>query len=285
MITLKSYIHYLNDSGRKTARDTYSILLTTFEKWLTLRGKTLDTFTATDVEAFVRGCSNSNTGNMYLASIRGYLKFRSGSIPPGDPRVITETQRYNQVMMVSRLRVPVKRSKVALSVPELSDLLDRIRESGSQEIYDATIVHFYFGARPVELAVNLRDAKINWSDRSMILLTAKTGSDRFLAWNPKVTPYLKRWYKRLPLPYARRWYTKNVCGFSDDTIRITAKTARKTVQTQFRLRGIDDFITDSILGHKSKSPMADRYTDFQMFDERVRDAMEMKHYMVVDEII
>ena len=111
-------------------------------------------------------------------------------------------------------------------------------------IYDGVILHFYFGARPIELAYWLRTsgvehpAKINWKDRSMQLYTAKTGDYRYLAWHPAVTPYLKEWFDAIRSPSLftdpNEWLTRRVNKYTVAGVHITAKSREKIRADQFQ---------------------------------------------------
>ncbi|MGP8138294.1 MAG: hypothetical protein ACLQCW_00545 [Methanoregula sp.] len=120
----------------------------------------------------------------------------------------------------------------------------------------------------------------------MQLYTAKTGDYRYLAWHPVITPHLKRWIAALPtFAYPNAWLTTRIKEYTVGGVRVTAKTGRKTVQTQFRLAGISDHITDAVLGHVSRSAMGDHYTDFTQFEPEIKRAMVDRHYMIVKGLI
>ena len=58
------------------------------------------------------------------------------------------------------------------------------------------------------------------------------------------------------------------------------------MQTNFRISGIPDYITDAVLGHISRSSaIGDQYTDFAMFEPEIRKAMEEQHYMVTGGVL
>ena len=178
-------------------------------------------------------------------------------------------------------------SRLPTLLPCMKSLLKTIEDTEKDDLlYSAAVVQFYFGARPVELAHWLRSAKIDWNKRSMIIMTAKTHRERFLAWHEKITPHLNKWYSSLPVSEGSKWITRKLGKYSIDGMKITAKTGRKTIQTQFRLAGVDDMYTDMILGHVSRtSKIGDIYTDFEQFDAQIRDVMENKHFMLTQNVI
>lgn len=288
---IQSYVSHLKQNGREMASTRYASALRTFAGYLhgiKPTGKTFDTFTTNDVESYVRSIPNANTANMALSVIRGYMEYRSQSLDIDDPRAPRELQRSNQLGRIKPAKIIPTREKKSLTPEELRQLLKAIEDNehgkDADLIYAATVVQFYFGARPVELHNWLRRAKINWKDNSMVIMTAKTHRERFLAWHPNLTPYLTLWYQSLPLPGLERWLTRRIKKYSFQGMKVTAKTGRKTVQTQFRLRKIDDNTIDIIIGH-TINKIADIYTDFAEFDNMVRDIMVNKHYMIEEKII
>ena len=57
------------------------------------------------------------------------------------------------------------------------------------------------------------------------------------------------------------------------------------MQTQFRLSGVPDYITDHVLGHVTRSATGDIYMDFTQMETQIRNAMIRDHYMVKNGII
>jgi integrase len=283
---ITKYTAHLARTGRDPSGKLYHSMLGTFSFWLSKNNRDFSSFTMVDVETYLHSIGNANTANAFLAALKGYMKFRCASLPLDSPNIMRETQRMNQLNIVRAKQIKPKREKVSLTPEELRSLLEKIETTETNDlVYSAAIVQFYFGARPTELAVWLRSAKINWDKNSMVLMTCKTKRERFLAWNKKITPHLNKWYSSLPVSENGKWITRKLGKYSVGGMKITAKTGRKTLQTQFRLRGIDDMITNMILGHVTDSKMADVYTDFEQFDFKIRDVMVNKHYMIQENII
>ena len=269
---------------------TYGSLLQTFESWLDMKNKSFDDFAVIDLQEYGKTAYSSSSSNTLMASVKAYLKYRVGSLPMGDPRLMSETHRENQMRLLRPERTPSKIRKKALTVEELSALIEKMKEDGMSEVaLCGAIVTFYFGARPSELAVYLKTAKIDWKDRSMIITTAKrSGSERYLAWHPKITPFLETWFNALDkIPYPEEWVTKRINRYSVGGLKITSRVARRTFQTNMRNAGIDDFYSDFILGHVSKSPIADVYTDYSdpKFKNKIREVMCDQHYMIIGKVI
>jgi integrase len=280
------YAAHLVGTGRDPSSKLYQSVLGTFSFWLSKNNRDFFSFTMVDVETYLHSIGNANTANAFLAALKGYMKFRCASLPIDSPNIMRETQRMNQLNIVRAKQINPKREKVSLTPEELRSLLEKIETTETNDlVYSAAVIHFYFGARPTELAVWMRSAKISWDKNSMVIMTCKTNRERFLAWHKKITPHLNKWYSSLPVSENGKWITRKLGKYSIGGMKITAKTGRKTLQTQFRLRGIDDMITNMILGHVTDSKMADVYTDFEQFDSKIRDVMVNKHYMIQEKII
>jgi integrase len=286
-IEILNYTAHLAGTDRISAGKLYASMLGKFSFWLKHSKRDFSTFTTVDAESYLHTIANENTYNAFLAALKGYMKFRCASLPVDSGNVMRETQRFNQINILRAKQVKPKREKVSLTPDELRSLLQTIEKNEKNDlVYSGAVVQFYFGARPSELAVWLRSANINWEKRSMVIMTCKTHRERFLAWHEKITPHLNKWYSALPVSENGKWITRRLGHYSVDGMKVTAKTGRKTLQTQFRLRGIDDMIIDMILGHSSRSSkIGDVYTDFEQFDARIRDVMVNKHYMIQENII
>ncbi len=295
-LEINRFTQYLTSVGKIPAARIYKSSLRGFSFWLSNRQKTFDTFTVIDAQEYMSGVKNNSTANLFLGAIRGYMKFRNVTLPIGDPRVLIETQRENQLRGLKSRSKRIKREKVALTVEDLREflaVLGRLPKTPRNElVYCGVILHWYFGARPVELGHWLRTSgvehpsEINWKNNTMQLYTAKTGDYRFLAWHPAITPHLKRWIAALPtFAYPNAWLTMRIKEYTVGGVRVTAKTGRRTVQTQFRLSGIPDYITDHVLGHVSRSAIGDIYMDFTQMESQIKDAMIRDHYMVKNGII
>jgi len=291
MITLDDFLNYLRRSKYSPdTLDTYGSLLSNFESWLDMRNKSLDTFTTLDAQEYSKKSYATSSANTFIAAVKSYLRFRVGTLPMGDPNLMQETQRENQIRLLRAGRTPSKIKKSALSVEEVGQLFKKMRDNGAGETeLCGAILSFYFGARTTELSVGLKKARINWKKCEMIIPTLKRGgSERYIAWHESITPYLQKWYDAVDgISYPREWITKKLHKYKVGGLTITSRVARKTFQTNMRNVGIDDFYADHILGHVSKSPIADVYTDYsdESFKDKIREIMCDKHYMVIAGLI
>lgn len=292
--TLDDYKNYLKRINKSPSSKTYFSVLTGFKSWLNdTYGKSFDNFTSNDALEYKNTQNSADSENMFMAALKGYCNYRIGSYDSDDPRINKEFHRLTQLKQIPRRRKTKTFKKVALNPDELKQLLRQIRKDNANIenpfddlLYVGTIIQFYFGARPIELAYHIKDARINWEKCEMIIHTAKIGDERYLAWHPKLTPYMKVWCENAPYPSPSEWLTKKIRKYNIDGMRITAKTARKTVETQMRISDINDFLTDKILGHVSKtSAIGDVYTDFTQVAPLLKDVFINKHYMIVNNII
>jgi integrase len=294
-VELSKFKIYLVNSNRAPASETYVTVLDVFSSWLSAQKKDLRSFSANDVEEYYRNISNANTANMFLAALKSFMRYHIATIDNNND-FLTESRKITQISTIRPRPRRGKREKVALSEDELVALLSQLRAkprtAHNDLVYSGTILHFYFGARPVELAHWLRTkgvehpAKIDWKNNRMELWTAKVHFYRVLAWNDVITPHLKRWCNAIEsFTSPRKWMTQRIGRYEVNGVHITAKTGRKTVQTQMRLAGVSDFITDTILGHVSNSSaIGDVYTDFELFVPQIEEVMKNKHYMLSERL-
>jgi len=290
LVPIASYIQFLKENKRLAAARSYEMMIRPFGRWLAGRGRTLDTFTQNDVETYRRAIPNPNTSNQFFYAIRGYAAYRTGALDFGDPRVIPEMQRSNQLRLMRPEKPLPKMEKKYLTSVELKNLLRRIYQDTRDEVFHAACVcQFYFGARPIELAHHLKfgehRAKINWNKNEMQLWTAKRGGYRYIAWHDDVSPYLQTWYDALPVAPEGEWLTRRLRKYSVGKLRLRAYTGRYSLQTHFRLTRADELLVDSVMGHASQSRIGDVYTSFDAFQDDIRQMMEDNHYMIRDGVI
>ncbi|MFA6695047.1 MAG: site-specific integrase [Sphaerochaeta sp.] len=290
LVPLEQYIDFLKDNRRNAAARSYRMALRPFGRWLAQKGRTLDTFTQNDVETFRRQIENANSSNMFFYAIRGYARYRTGALDFGDPRVVSEMQRANQLKLLRPEKPIPNDSKKYLTSEELKKFLKKVYQDTQDEVlYSACVCQFYFGARPIELSYHLRSgdhaAKINWKDNEMMLYTAKRGVMRYLAWHDDISPYLETWYEALPVDLPGEWLTRRIRKYTGGGVRLRAYTGRYSLQTHLRKARVDDMLIDNIMGHVSSSPVADIYTSFDAFQDDIRQIMTDSHYMIVDGVI
>lgn len=280
MQTMDHFIQTLEKKrGEKSVAKPYKHLLRKFESWLTSQGKTIDDFTATDVELFMSELKPS-TANVFLSGIREYARFRVDNAP--NEYYVWEDRRYHSLQSIRPLRNPRKIRKESLTPAEVARLLDLT--SDYEPLHAGTVCLFYFGWRPVEATVNLADAEISWKKRYIKLRTAKAGHERLLPWAEEITPYLRAWRgfvksKLVKYRYPEEWLSKRLKLLSRlFDVSVTAKTGRKTVETQLRKAGVEQWMINFLLGHSVKIP--DIYSDWVELLEDLRGVMEERHYLL-----
>ena len=290
LVPLSSYIAFLVQNKRHAAARSYEMMLRPFARRLAETGRTLDTFTQNDVETYRRAIPNPNTSNQFFYAIRGYASYRTGALDFGDPRVIAEMQRANQLRLMRPEKPMPKSEKKYLTPAELKSFLKRLYKDTEDEVlYSAVVCQFYFGARPIELAHHLKfgehAAKIRWNKNDMMIWTAKRGGYRYLAWHDDITPYLETWYSALPVEPAGEWVTSRIRKYSVGKLRMKSYIGRYSLQTHLRLARADELLIDSVMGHASQSRIADAYTSFDAFQDDMKQMMEDNHYMIREGVV
>ena len=288
-----AFLEHLISTGKVQAAKTYGSLLNSFQRWLRSKKLTIDQATTSHVDQYIAGV---NSQGVTLTAIREYFKYRYTSMEIGDPKFYSEMQRYTQLELIRPKRRPKKLKKFALTPDELSKFFDVLRKKeASEELIAGFVTLFYFGARPGEMAGYLATARVSFPKHEMFVLTEKTLVERYLAWHPKLDPYLKTWYEVVRengnegLPYPGEWLTKKLKREVGSLrviagVQVTSRTARRTFETQMRLRNVADITIRAILGHTDTS-MSDVYTDWTMFVPVVQETMRKNHYMIENGVI
>jgi len=277
---------FISTINHKKISKPYYYLLKNFEEYLISQGRTLDNFTPSDVQIFMHKQPPSSS-NVFLAAIRQFAEWKAQRAYSAEDYIL-ESRRVLALRQMRPLRNPKKIVKTALNTYELDKLLNNVKVN--IPLYIATMVFFYFGWRPSEATNNILDADINFDGRYMIIKTAKAGHDRIVPWSPRMDDYVKGWYLYVKntlsnYKYPEEWYTKNIKPLSKNIgFKITARSARKTFETQMRKLDIEQWKIDAILGH-TNNKIRDVYTDWTQLLEELRDIMENKHYMIVHKII
>lgn len=288
-MSVEGFIEYYNALGKKISKPYY-YLLKGFEDWLKERGKDLDNFTPNDAEMYyyIVAKRSPRSANLFLSAIRKYAEWRVRSATTDD-EFIREERRLWGLRGIRMKKVPVEIKKEALSDEELKRLL--YATVPNVRLFVATVVHFYFGWRPYEGAVDIRNARVNWSENYMIIRTAKVGNERILVWADEISPFIKTWYnfavtKLSGMKYPQEWYTKAIKPVGNRLgLRITARTARKTFETHMRKNGVEQWAINFLLGHTTTIP--DVYTDWGELIDYLRGIMTEKHYLlpILDEVV
>lgn len=288
-MSVEGFINYYNTLGKKIAKPYY-YLLKGFEAWLAEQGKTLDNFTPNDAEMYyhIVAKDSPRSANLFLSAIRKYAEWRVRGATT-DEEFVKEERRLWGLKGIRMQKVPREIKKEALNEEELKKLL--ITTIPNPPLFVATVVHFYFGWRPYEGAVDITRARMDWENNYMVIRTAKVGNERILVWADEIAPFVAYWYnfartKLVNIKRPEEWYTKAIKPVGKRLgLQVTARTARKTFETQMRKRGVEQWAINFILGHTTTIP--DVYTDWGELREYLRNIMEDKHYLlpILDEVM
>lgn len=295
-IPLDRYIAYLEQNGRHSTAYNHRRWLGAFRDWLRrTKHRGLDEFQYTDAEEYMHHLGKPWLANKFKDTIRAYQKYRIVSLPLGDPGAAIEIQRQGQLDGLRQVRQPRVFEKISLEPQEVREFLGRLATDLDPLVHSLGVLLAYWGCRPLEVERDLGTAKLHWETCEVFLRTSKTGHERYLCWPPQLTPHVKRVHEAAPLDYPGEWFTKKTKWYQEHRairtggIRVTAKTFRRTFQTQERVLGVPDRIIDLVLGHEnSSSRMGDTYTDFTAagFRDQIRDVLLTdKHYLIKNNII
>jgi len=229
-----------------------------------------------------------STANTLIAAVRSYLKFlKKGAV--SDEDYYKYARLYDRLTEVSYRKIPRVITRKGIGLSNLKLCLEEI--DYDEHLFASTMVHYYLGSRPVELAyefeegrINLKEErkiaerKIDFEQKLIAIITAKTEDERIIPIDNRMVPYFEVWYenlgKVLRCERPREWLTRRLRNKTP--IKITAKTARQTLETQMRRRW-DQWIVDYWIGHTTKIP--DIYTDFVEAIEDIRAEYMPNHYL------
>jgi len=302
------FLDYLYEN-KPGAYKLYSQALRGYVRWLRSkfrREREVDELTLEDlkpmyVESFLSRYKNSYTFNAYLSAFRSLARFAQKELIPTTVEEFMYLHRFVAgIDMIKDREVPKYFSREALSEEELEELLVAVAED--EMLFSATVVHFYFGARPIELAQRYVEVKLELNrvgelvkrhGRAMVdfescivcMPVAKTRTRvKVLPFRP-IADHFELWLSNIDevLKYARgranEWYTKHIKPYSERLgFPVTAKTGRKTFETMMRMRGVEQWKIDYWLGHSTSIP--DIYTDYNLLLPEIEKSIVGNHYLL-----
>jgi integrase len=244
------------------------------------------------------GMAKPSTANLFRGAIITFIKYRAGSMDMGNPSYMIEVQRLSQMQMAPRRRKIREFEKIALTPQEVMILLSKIKKNFGEPMYSMAMVFAYTGARPGELEGfkigdvwhSLKTAKIDWKRRTALVTTEKTHNQRLIIWCPQMDRHFRTFHDSLPCLYPGRNFSMHMYRWQSGDknmvggIKTTAKTLRRSFETNHRILGVPQLLVDHVLGH-TKGSISDVYTDYTAFEPKLRDFMERGHYMVVNGIL
>ena len=295
-LSIAEFLDYISKTKKKATSETYRKLL---KGYLEFIGKTPEEATIFDidrrsVEKYLRK-RPPNTQNTLIAALRSYANFVEDNVPIGSvEKYLMYREAIQRVRRFKRVKTPRMPKKEALTVEELRRLFSLLDDN--ETLYNAAAVHFYLGARPIEIATPFVVRRIipgrqdygNFIDlenRLVTIVTAKTGDLRIIPYPREMEPFFLAWNEIAEeiMGYGggreNEWFTKKMKKYSAELgIRITAKTARKTVETELSRMGVPQWQINYWLGHRTGIP--DAYRDFtQLLDELRRNIAE-RHFIL-----
>jgi len=295
---VKSFINYMDRIGKRQAAKLYYFLLKRFAESINVKFEELN-FNHMDnasLEMFVSTLV-PRTANAFVSSVKSYFTYlKKTSITDDDYYMFS---RMADKLAVKSVKVPRIITKKALSDLELEMLLDFLKYDKDEFLYATAVFHFYLGARPVELAQKFREGEIDFEsnhpervidfDNKLIsIITAKTGDQRIIPLDDRIIPYAEIWYegheKIAEQARGREWLTNHLRTKSKYLgFKVTAKTARRTFETKMRLKPINNlradkqFYIDYWIGHTTTIP--DIYTDFIEAIEDIKKSFAPQNYV------
>ena len=286
---ISGFLDHLLKTDKVKSAETYYYQLKILASYLDMELEELDynSITPVSLSECMAGM-NPNSANTLLAAVRSYARYLK--------KTATNRREYNDfswfydsISEIEYRTIPKIALRKGIKLEKLAELLEILRD---EHLLSATVVHFYLGARPVELAqefvegeITLEEVdakrKIDFKNRLISIVTAKThGSMRIAPIDERVLPFFRIWYeeldKVLELGRPREWFTSSLRKFRRIGFRITAKTARQTFETEMRGR-MDQWKVNYILGHATTTP--DIYTGWEKIIKDLGKELSEKHYL------
>jgi len=262
---------------------------------------TLDDLKPSLVEWYMSGVTNPHTANTFLSACKSLLSFVKKEFLPKSMEdfayITTFEGAFSRIKFRDTSTIPFGES---LSEEKFSELLELVSEDDF--MFSATVVHFYFGARPIELARRFREVNVDEDDvreiikrygtafvdfdKGLIAIPiAKTEKGvRILPFDP-VREHVERWVNGIDavLSYKEdrrdEWFTKRIKKYSKVLgVRVTAYTARKTIRTFLDKLGVEEWEKKYWMGHKTGVP--GKYRDVRELMPKLRRDIAERHYVV-----
>ena len=101
---LMGFLEFTESSKKTKTFKTYKALLVPFDRWLNLKGSSIDSFTTDDMQAYLLDKSDWSltTGSVFLGAVKSYSKYALGRVSIGvEPdeirRSLLERQRLELI--------------------------------------------------------------------------------------------------------------------------------------------------------------------------------------------
>ncbi|MDD3494221.1 MAG: hypothetical protein PHZ19_12075, partial [Candidatus Thermoplasmatota archaeon] len=250
MLTNVDWYRFLDRNREPTTAATYSSVLNGFCERVGRYPITLADLRPSQVEEHMTAYKSPRSANTFLTAVKSFAKWARRNEEVTDVSQLLLLDNMSRgIESLEYRKVPRPMRSESLTQDALAMLL--LATERDDIMHSATLVHFYFGARPVELAtpfkvkgIHLNDAGIENAvdfDRGLMsIVTAKFNHTRFriVPFPEELEPAIRKWVKhvRVKMPkYARphEWYTKSLRPYCSHLgLHVTAKSGRKTVETE-----------------------------------------------------
>jgi len=283
------FIESLND--RPMAKILYSYLGKKYADWIGVEFSELgkEHFDDTYVRTYLDTIRNPYTANAFISMCRSFAKYVRFSTPLRGVEEIIEADRFYSSMKLIRFReIPFYVKSSAITIDKLKELIIRAKPP----LDSAIIVHFFFGARSTELARKYVKGSINFDKyeacvvdfrKKLIAIPCakRRGVSRVLPFDG-IEEHVKNWINLTEevVKYyrPRAWFTERMKYLSRAVnLYVTAKTARKTFETEMTKRGVEEWELRYWLGHKAE--ISDIYRDFSLLIDKLREDIVERHYI------
>jgi len=293
MIRVTDFLEHLK-KVKPSAAELYYYQFRNYARWLDmqLESLTIDDLSFENVSYYLQTLNSPYTYNAFLAACRSFAKYVRFS---WRPRTLDEQfikyDFYDAIYSIPYKSIP-ESVKSAITVDQLATLLEATKSKPL--LYSATVVHFYTGARPVELARPFRFGTIDLNAKKlpkcvvdlrqsvMTIETAKREDAVRLIPIDGIERHVKVWFRNIDVVTRfcrpRMWYSVQIQPYAEELgFKVTAKTARRTFDTEMTMRGVEEWEIKYWMGHKGS--ITDEYRDFTKLVSKLRDDIVERHYI------
>lgn len=296
MLTNVDWYKFLIRNREPTTARTYSMLLNGYCKSIKKFPIGLNDIQSSKIEDYMSSFKSQRTANTFLTAVRSFAKWVRRNEPVTDATQLLLLENLaRSIDGIEYKKVPRPMRSEALRVDALKTLLSAVENDDL--MWSATVVHFYFGARPIEIfspfiikEIYPNYAEImnvvDFTNNLMSIVTAKTNRTRFriVPFPDEVKASIRKWVDFVNdkvKTYSRpgEWYTKSIKPYCKSLgLRVTGKTGRKTVETELSRAKKPQWMIDYWLGHLEG--ISGEYRDKSVLIDELRSEIADKHYIL-----
>jgi len=296
MLTTGDWFKFLEERREEKTLDTYRSLIAGYARSMERKAKGLviEDFRPMDIEHHMNTYA-PRSANTFLAAVKSYMKWVRMNQYIGDVETLLLVENLNRgIDMIEFRRVPQEMKTEALTVDSLKLLISAMENDDL--LRAATVTHFTFGARPAELSTPFKvkrldpgnariENAVDYERHLISIVTAKSNRTRFrmLPFPGEIEEDLRRWVnwtKKLEAyKYPQQWYTKSLLPYARMIgFKVSAKTGRKTVETELSRRMVTQWEIDVWLGHTES--VSGEYRDRSILIEELRRDISDRHFIL-----